>query len=548
LSNEPGGAGEMTPWLSVLMVVAGLVLLIACANVANLLLARAAGRSREMGVRTALGASRGRLIRQMLTESLLLAVAGGVGGALLAAWLSDAMSLMMPPMGLPINLNLAWDYRVPGFALALTLLTVVAVGLAPALLATKVDPLVSIKNEAGAASGLMRRSRLRGALVVTQIAVSLVSLICAGLFIRSLAQQLKANLGFDPDRVLLVSMELFPNGYDDKRGGEFYRQLVGRVAALPGVESVSLSNQVPPLLMGSKWSASFEIEGYAPRADERISVAGESIAPNYFQTMRIPLVEGREFTESDNTHSASVVIVNETMARRYWAGQSPVGKRLRRGIGTNWLSTVIGVARDVKYLGPTELGRPWIYYPHAQDYWSTMTLVARTTGDPWQALPGVRGAVRALDPTLPVFDEKTLQSHSGLLLFLDRIVVTFLSAFGLLALALAAIGLYGVMAYSVTARTREIGIRMALGAQTGDVLKQVIKQGMVLTLTGVAIGLGVAFALTRLMESLLYGVSPTDALTFTVVSLLLVAVALLACYIPARRATKVDPMEALHCE
>ncbi|HKQ74246.1 MAG TPA: ABC transporter permease [Blastocatellia bacterium] len=252
LSSEPGGAGEMAPWLSVLMVVAGLILLIACANIANLLLARAVGRSREMGIRTALGAGRGRLVRQMLTESLLLAVMGGAAGALLAAWLSDAMSLMMPPLGFPLSLNLEWDYRVPGFALALTLLTVVAVGLIPALLATKVDPLVSIKNEAGAASALMRRSRLRGALVVIQIAVSLVSLLCAGLFTRSLAEQRKTNLGFDPERALLVSMELFPNGYDDKRGGEFYRQLIAQVAALPGVESASLSNQVPPLLLGSK--------------------------------------------------------------------------------------------------------------------------------------------------------------------------------------------------------------------------------------------------------------------------------------------------------
>jgi predicted permease len=549
LSGEPGGAGEMAPWLSVLMVVAGLVLLIACANIANLLLARAAGRIREMGIRTALGAGRGRLVRQMLTESLLLAVMGGASGALLAAWLSDAMSLMMPPLGFPLSLNLEWDYRVPSFALALTLLTVVAVGLIPALLATKVDPLISIKNEAGATSALMRRSRLRGALVVTQIAVSLVSLLCAGLFIRSLAEQRKTNLGFDPERALLVSMELSPNGYDEKRGAEFYRQLIAQVATLPGVESASLSNQVPPFLLGSKWSASFEIEGYTLRDDETISLEGESVAPRYFQTMRIPLVEGREFTDADNAQSASVVIVNETMARRYWGpDRSPVGRRLRRGIGTNWWSTVIGVARDVKYVGPTEPGRPWIYYPHAQDYWSTMTLVARTTGDPWQALAGVRGAVRALDPTLPVFDEKTLQTHSGVPLFLDRIAVTFLSGFGLLALTLSAVGLYGVMAYSVASRTREIGIRMALGAQTGDVLKHVLKQGLVLTLIGIMIGLAAALALTRLMESLLFGVSPTDALTFTLVSLSLAAIALLACYLPARRATKIDPLAALRYE
>src|SRR5262245_60789713 len=271
LIDEPYGAGQMAPWFLVLMVVAGLVLLIACANVANLLLARVVGRGREMGIRVAFGASRSRLIRQLLTESLLLTAIGGAIGALLAVWLSDAMRLMLPPIGFPLSLNLEWDYRVPGFALSLTLLVVVMVGLVPALRATKVDPLVSIRNEAGAASLLTPRSRLRGALVVTQIAVSLVSLICAGLFIRTLTQQRIVDLGFDPERALLLSMEVFPNGYDEKRGLEFYQQLVTRVAALPGVESASLSSQVPPLLVGSRSSATFEVEGYAPRADEMIN-------------------------------------------------------------------------------------------------------------------------------------------------------------------------------------------------------------------------------------------------------------------------------------
>jgi predicted permease len=545
LVSEPNGAGQMLPVLAVLMVVAGLALLVACANVANLLLARAAGRSREMGIRTALGASRVRLIWQMLTESLLLAGLGGAAGMLLAMWLSDAMSWLLPPMGLPLSLNLAWDYRVPGFALALTLVTVIAVGLVPALRATKVDPVVSLRDETGAIGALLWRSRLRGALVVTQVAVSLVLLVCAGLFIRTLWQERKVNLGFDPERALLVSMDLFPNGYDEKRSVEFYRQLVARVAALPGVERVSLSNRVPPALFSGS-SSSFEIEGYAPRADELINIEFEVIAPGYFQTMRIPLAEGREFSEADQAQSSPVVIINETMARRYWAGQSPLGRRLRAGSGA-WL-TVIGVARDVKHFGATEPAQPWIYYPHAQQPNRQMTLVARTAGDPWQAFPGVRGALQALDATLPLFDEKTLQTHSGVALFLDRLAVIFLSAFGLLALTLAAIGLYGVLAYTVTQRTREIGIRMALGAQTGDLLKLVVKQGMILALIGVALGLVAALALTRLMESLLFGVSATDPLTFALIPLLLVAVALLACYIPARRATKVDPMIALRHE
>jgi len=543
--NEPNGAGQMLPVLAVLMVVAGLVLLIACANVANLLLARAAGRSRELGIRTALGASRGRLIRQMLTESLLLAVMGCAVGMLLAVWVSDAMSALLPPLGLPLSLNLEWDYRVPGFALTLALLTVVAVGLAPALRATSVDPIVSLRDEAGNIGAMMRRSRLRSALVVIQIAVSLVLLISAGLFIRTLAQERRVNLGFDPEHALLLSMDLFPNGYDQKRGVEFYRQLIPRVDSVPGVQSVSLSSRVPPMLFSSS-SRSFEIEGYTQRADEMINVEYEVVAPRYFQTMRIPLIGGREFSETDQAQSSPAVIVNENMARRYWAGRSAVGGRLRDGSG-KW-RTVIGVARDVKYFGPTEPERPWVYFPLAQYYSPQMTLVARTAGDPWQALAGVRSKVRALDGTLPLFDQETLVTHSGVALFLDRLAVIFLSVFGLLALALGALGLYGVLAYAVAQRTHEIGVRMALGAQAKDVLKLVVTQGMVLAMIGVAVGLLAAFALTRLMASLLFGVSPTDPLTFAVIALFLTAVALLACWIPARRATKVDPMVALRYE
>jgi predicted permease len=542
LSNEQEGVGLIAPWLLVLMAVAGLVLLIACVNVANLSLARAAGRSREMGVRLALGAGRGRLVRQMLTESLLLAVMGGAAGALLAMWLSAAMNLMIPPMGYPISLNLAWDYRVGGFAVAITFLTVLAFGLVPALRTTKVDPVVSIKNEAGAIGALTRRSRLRGALVVTQIAVSLVALVCAGLFIRTLEKQLKVDQGFDPESALLVSMNLYPNGYDEKRGMEFYRQLLDRVAALPGVVSASLSDGVPNAWFGgTTWG--HEIEGYTPRPDEPMGIICEFVAPSYFQSMRISLAEGREFSDLDHAQSAPVAIVNETMARRYWPGQSPVGKRLRGG-GGKW-STVIGVARDVNHFGARAPVRPLMYYPLYQSYDAQITLVARTVGDPWQALPVVRGVVRELDPTLSVFDEKTLATHSGVPLFLDRIVVTFLSAFGLLALMLAAIGLYGVLAYSVTARTHEIGIRMALGARGLDVLKQILKEGMALALIGMAIGLAASFGSTRLIESLLFGVSATDAVTFVLVSLVLAAITLLACYLPARRAMKVDPMVAL---
>jgi predicted permease len=545
LEGEPNGAGQMAPVLGVLMAVAGLVLLIACANVVNLSLTAAAGRVREMGVRIALGASRARLIRQTLTESVLLAVAGGAAGMLLAAWLSNAMKWLLPPMGLPLSLNLAWDYRAPCFALALTLATVVAVGLVPALRGTKIDPIFAVKGITGSPGATARGARLRGALVVAQLAVSLVALVCAGLFIRALTQERRVNLGFDPDRALLASMDLFTSGYDEKRGMEFYRQLVARVSALPGVESASLSSRVPPNLFSFSSSA-FEIEGYARRKDELINVEYEIVAPRYFQAMKIPLAEGREFSDADRPDSAQVAIVNETMARRYWGGRSPVGGRLRAG--PNAWRTVVGVARDVKDGGASEPTQPWVYYPLAQNYGSQMTLVTRTTGDPRLAGAGVRAAARSLDSSLPLFDEKTLAEHSGVSLFLDRMAVIFLSAFGLLALTLAAIGLYGVMAYSVAQRGHEIGVRVALGARAGDVLRLVVGQGARMILAGAALGLAAALGLTRVIKSLLFNVSATDPATFVGVSLLLVLVALLACYVPARRATKLDPLQSLRAE
>jgi predicted permease len=546
LVNEPNGAGQMAPILWLLLAVAGLVLIVACANVAGLLLARAAGRSRELGIRSALGASRGRLLRQMLTESLLLGAAGGAAGMLLGAWLSDAMSWLLPALKIPLSLHLAWDYRVPVFALALTLLTVVAVGVLSAWSITRVNPLVALRGEAGAVGAGRRRSRLRSVLVVAQVAVSLVLLIGAGLFLRALNVQRKTNPGFEPQRALMISMDISSNGYDQKRGVEFYRQLTQRVSALPGVVSASLSSRVPPELFAGS-STSLELEGYTPRGDEQINVEYEVIAPRYLPTMGIPLVEGREFNDADQASSMPVALVNETFAQRYWPGRSAVGRRLRDGDGV-W-HTVVGVTRDAKYYGASEAARPWLYVAQAQQRFSSMmTLVVRTTDAPERMFAAVRGAVRALDAALPLFDEKTLAAHSSGVLFPDRLIVTFLSAFGLVALTLAALGLYGVLAYAVAQRTREIGIRLALGAQPRAMLALVVKQGMRLALLGIGLGLAAALALTRLLSSLLFGVSATDPLTFVAISSLLALVALVACWIPARRATKVDPMIALRCE
>ncbi|HKP13122.1 MAG TPA: ABC transporter permease, partial [Blastocatellia bacterium] len=537
--------------LKLLMGVVGLVLLIACANVANLLLGRAASRQKEIAVRLAVGASRWRLVRQLLTESLLLAAAGGAGGLMLALWLTDLLTAYMPPSGDGhLSLDARLDLRVLGFTLLLSLLTALLFGLVPALNASKPDLVPMLKNEAGAGVMSARRFGLKNILVVAQVALSLVVLVSAGLCLKSLRNLNAVDTGFDTTKVFVMSVDLGTGGYDEARGRAFYSQLTERVAALPAVESFSLASVVP-LGKGGMILFLDSLEGYQRQPDERMTILFNVVGEDYFKTMGMRLVAGRDFGPQDRQTAPKVAIINEAMARKYWPDSNPVGKHIDPGHrpgSDSQAMEVVGVVRNAKYRDVTEEVEPTFYQPAGQSYSSHMALHVRTSGDPGALISMVRGEVQALDADLPVFNVRTLAEQKSQALYTERMAATLLAAFGGLALGLAALGIYGVMAYTVSRRTREIGIRMALGARVGNVLALILRQGMALILVGVALGLGGAFAATRLLASFLYGVSATDATTFALIALLLTAVAWLACYIPARRATKVDPMVALRYE
>jgi macrolide transport system ATP-binding/permease protein len=532
-----------------LMAAVGLILLIACANLANLLLARASERRKEIAVRLALGASRVRLIRQLLTESLLLSLAGGVLGFLLAFWAVDFVDKFKPQIDFPLTISLKLDARVFGFSLLISLLTGVLFGLVPALQSTRTELVPALKD--ATAQGHYRRSRLRSGLVIAQVALSLILLIVAGLVVRTLQHLQAMGPGFDPENALTMSVDLGLQGYDKARGQQFYRQVTERIQSLPGAQSVALANFIPLSLNYN--SITVYIEGQEPARGANVpTVMDATVGPNYFSTMDIPLVAGRDFSEQDNESVPLVAIVNETFARRFFPGlnsmEEALGKRFSHKSAGGPFIQIVGIARDGKYFSIGEDPRPFIYFSLTQYYESTAILLVRTSSDPKTMIGAIRSEVQKLDRNLPVYDVRTLTEHMGLSLFPARIAATLLGGFGLLALTLAAIGVYGVMSYSVAQRTHEIGIRMALGARPRDVLQLVIRQGMTLALIGLVIGLLGALTLTRLMSSLLYGVSATDAGTYLVISLLLAIVVLVACYVPARRATKVDPMIALRYE
>ena len=536
------------PALRALMFAVGFVLLIACANVANLLLARATSRRREIAVRTALGAGRLRLVRQLLTESLLLAGAGGALGLALAKWGMEAL-LVLAENFLPRANEVSLDWRVAGFTAALSLLTGVFFGLIPALQSSRVDLQSSLKEGAGAGGGA-QTNWLRGALVAAEVAATMVLLIGAGLLVKSFIRLYETDLGFKAENVLTMSLALPESKYPDVRAAAaFYQKLLERVASLPGARSAGVINHLPLQEWG--FNGDIAIEGQGPVEPGRQPRAEfRATSQDYFRTLSVPLISGRFFTAQDQSDSAPVVIVNQTLARRFLPGQDPIGKRIR-AIGKDW-RTVIGVVGDVRQSGVTQAARAEIFVPLTQAIFTpltqTMSLAVRADANPEALISAVRNTVREVDPAQPVFNVKTMEAVVADSISDRRLNMLLLGIFAAVALTLAMIGIYSVMSYTVSQHTREIGVRMALGARPLDVLKLVVGQGMVLTLAGVGLGLAGAFGLTRLMATLLYGVTATDPMTFVIVSALLVIVALLACYVPARRATKVDPMVALRGE
>ncbi|MGH9752209.1 MAG: ABC transporter permease, partial [Blastocatellia bacterium] len=529
----------------VLMATVGLVLLIACVNLANLLLARAAQRRKEIAIRLSLGAGRLRIVRQLLTESVMLSLAGGVVGWLIALWMIDLVAAFKPPLDFELLIDLAPDWRVMVFTVIVSFITGALFGLAPALQASKVDLIPALKDEAGL--GGYRRSQFRNGLVVAQVALSLLLLIATGLIVRSLQQTQMIGPGFEVENRITMSVDLGLQGYDEARGREFYKQLITRVESLPGVRAASYADSLPLNLDFNAGVIYVEGQPFT-RASDLPTVAYGLVWPRYFETMGIPLLEGRDFTMRDDRDESRFVIVNETFARRFWPGQNPIGNRLSRGGPDNPRFEVVGVVKDGKYWTLGEDPRPFVYFPMAREYDSNVSLVVHTNAEPQNMINTIRGEVERLDANLPLFDVKTMSKHLRLLLFPLQAGAWVTGGFALLALLLAGLGIYGVMAYAVSQRTREIGVRMALGAESSDVMRLVINQGMWLALAGLVIGLAGAIALTRLMSSVLYGVSATDIVTFAGVTMLLGLVVLIACYLPARRAAKVDPMVALRCE
>jgi len=522
-----------------LFAVVGLVLLIACANVANLLLARASVRRREIAVRLALGASRARLVRQLLTESFLLALIGGAAGLVATQWTAGLLPQFFPANAAG-GLDLSIDWRVLVFTLGVSLLTGLLFGLAPALQATRINLIPSLKTESAAYSQ-RRRFALRDVLVIAQLAMSLVLLVSAGLFVRSLRQALTFDPGFAAENLLAGSME---TRFAEQQGRQFYQQVLERAGSLPGVESATLSLSVP--VSGGGNRRMITLEGYQPKPNEDTELNTNTIGLNYFNTMGIPIVAGRDFNAQDREGSPLVVIVNEELARRYYSGNA-VGKRLQ--IGSNVPSReIVGVARMAKYRNLREDPLPFIYIPMGQEYQSDMTLLVRTKGNPEDLIGSLNSEMRALNKDVPLYSVQTVSERIGGQLAADRMIAVLLSVFGAGALLLAAIGIYGVMGYAVARRTHEIGVRIALGAEQHDILRLIVGQGMVLIAIGAGIGLALALAATQVLKSLLFGVSATDPLTFASVIVVLVGVALLACYLPARRATKVDPLVALRYE
>ena len=542
--------GDIRLPLLILLGAVGFVLLIACANVANLLLARAATRQKEIAIRSALGAKRWRVVRQLLTEGLPLAVFGGLFGLLLAWWGTSLLASLSPPELIDLS-EVKINTSVLAFTLGVSLLTGMIFSLAPSLESTRLNLSDSLKEGVKGSSSGTTTHRLRSVLVVVQVALALVLLVCAGLLIRSFNRLNSVDPGFNAENVLTMRVVLPGRKYDeDPKVIGFFKQAIDRIQALPGVESAGAINFLP--FAGPSAGTDFFIEGQpkpAPGQEPITSVCVTDV--NYFNTMQIPLKRGRLFTEQEATEMRHVVVVNETLARKYFPNEDALGKRITiymkdpPDLGPTEIIGIVADSRAKNLDGEIE---PMSYWPHPELAYSFMTLVIRTKGDASNIAASARNVIQTLDPEQPVSDVRTLDSLLSKSIAKARFTTLLLTLFAGVALVLAAVGIYGVISYLVAQRHHEIGVRMALGAQTGDVLKLVLKNGMVLALIGVAIGIAGAFALTRVMTTLLFGITPTDAVTFGTVSVVLILVALLACYIPARRATKVDPLNALRYE
>jgi predicted permease len=546
----PGRRGD-TDWgwrqrqsLYLLMTVVGLVLLIACVNVANLLLTVAAERQKEIAVRLALGAGRFRLMRQLLTESVLLAVAGGALGLLFALWGRDLLLNLRFPGRETAPFQAGLDWRVLAFTFVVAVLTGLLFGLAPAWRGTRVDLTPALKDT-GRSSSSLSRSWLSKSLVVAQVSLSLLLLIGAGLFLRTLRNLQQVTPGFNAQNLLLFRVDPRLSGYQGERLANLYQRMFDRIETVPGVRSATFSRH--PLLSGSSAGRGFDVVGRPADRNNRPSTNIHVVRANFFETMEIPIQLGRSLSPQDTANAPRVIIINQAFARRFFPNESPIGKRLRYASDE---AEIVGVAQDAKYTSLRAELSPTIYAPWLQELprLGQMNFEVRTMGDPTNFLAAIRQAVREVDSNLPLFDVKTQAEQASQSLAQERLFAALLSFFGALALGLAALGLYGVLAHSVAQRTREIGVRMALGAQAGHVLRLVIGQGMLLVCVGIAAGLILAYWLTKGLSGWLYGVGVNDPLTFGAIALLLTCVALLACWIPARRAAKVDPMVALRCE
>jgi predicted permease len=531
--------------LKIMMGIVGLVLLIVCANLANLFLARAERRRKEIAVRLALGASRFRLIRQLLTESFLLALMGGVVGWLFSLWTKDLLLRWNPwrPGGTEVDLRLDW--RVFGFAAAVSLFTGMLFGLMPAWQATRVELQSALKENTGGASG--SRPLLGKSLVVAQVAVSIALLVGAGLFVRTLRNLHQVDLGFNRANLLLFRVDPRLNNYQGEQIANLYERMIESISALPGVRAATMSRH--PLLSGSSASGQIFIAGQPPRSGDENFVWVHRVRANFFETMEISLVAGRDLSPHDDRRAPKVAVVSQSLVKKFFPHENPIGKHFGFGAPehSNELE-IVGVVGDTEYTSLRQQHPPTVYVSYLQEGISQMNFEVRTVDDPIAMIPAIRAVVREVDANLPLFDVTTQNAQAEESVASERLFAQLSSFFALLSLALASIGLYGVMAYGVAQRTREMGIRVALGAQAGDVLRLVIGQGMKMVLLGMFIGLPASLALTRLVKSLLFGVSATDPLTFAVIAVLLISVAVVACYVPARRATKVDPMVALRYE